>query len=57
MIDSLSNTVIYIWPDNAWCHAHELEGMSHKSDDYRYVHLDDDMDDNDIDRAVHEGEL
>lgn len=28
---------LIIWPCGTWCHRHELEDYSHKSDDYETI--------------------
>lgn len=45
---------IYYWPDGCWCDEAELEQMGHKSDDYTFVILGDQLDDDEVDGIVQE---
>ena len=45
---------IYYWPDGCWCEESELQGMTHKSDDYTPLVLPDDTDCDEIDKLVQE---
>ena len=36
----------WIWPDNDWCWAEDMEFACHKSDDYMEVMIHEDVEDN-----------
>jgi len=43
---------VYYWPDGTWYYGHELSGAGHRSDDYSYVVLPDDVPEEMIDEIV-----
>ena len=53
-----SNTmqIIYVWPDNVWCHPHEVSAMNHRSDDCEIKFLPEEWDDEQIDIYIMSGQ-
>lgn len=43
---------ICFWPDGTWCYRHELEQMTHMSDDFSRADLPEDWDEGRIDEFV-----
>ena len=43
-------TYICYWPDGTWCYRHELEQMSHMSDDFARAELPENL----IEDEIHE---
>lgn len=43
------STIIHVWPDASWCHEDEASQMTHKSDDYELVAVDEELCDDEID--------
>jgi len=39
-IQSIDNEDIIVWADGTWCYRHDLEQMSHMSDDYLVLPYD-----------------
>lgn len=43
---------ICYWPNGVWCYRHELEQMSHMSDDFNRASLPEDLSEEQIDEYV-----
>lgn len=48
------NRKIYYWADGVWCDTDEVEYMGHRSDDFGTISVPWDLDEEDIDRIVHD---
>lgn len=46
---------IRYWPDGTWCYLHELEQMSHMSDDFFRAELPENLSEDEIHEFVQKG--
>lgn len=46
------NIEICYWPNGTWCYRHELEQMTHMSDDFARASLQEDSDEEAIEKYV-----
>ena len=45
---------ICYWPNGLWCEASEVGQMTHLSDDFGHIEVDDDLDEEGIEQLVQE---